>query len=279
MGGSTLRVGFIGLGDQGGPMARKLIDDGFATTLWARRPETLLPFADTAASTAVSPADLASRCDYIGVCVTDDAGVDAVVSGENGLLDGAAPGTVIVIHSTVHPDTVRRLAAMAAERGVELIDAPVSGGGRAVSTNSLVVLAAGPAPVVERVRPALESFGNPVLMMGELGAGQVAKAVNNLLFAAHLATANAAFDLASALGVDPDALAAAVRLGSGGSYAFNVVAGLGLNLDMIAGQAGPLLRKDVGIVAELAVASGASLGPLGAAADDALEAMGTPRRR
>jgi len=124
------KVGFIGLGSQGGPMARQIIDAGFRTTLWARRPESLEPFADTAARVADTPKILGADSDIVGICVRADADVVAVVSGPHGVLSGMAPDGVIMVHSTTHPDTCRRLAETAADRGVSLIDAPVSGGGQ-----------------------------------------------------------------------------------------------------------------------------------------------------
>ncbi len=113
-----MRVGFIGLGSQGGPMARRIVEAGYDLTLWARRPESLEPYADTAAKTAQTPADLAAASDLVCICVVADDDVRQVVSGENGVLKGLQPGGgVIAIHSTVHPDTCRELAEQAREVG------------------------------------------------------------------------------------------------------------------------------------------------------------------
>ena len=103
-----MRVGFIGLGSQGGPMAGRIIEAGFSTTLWARRPASLEPFADTAATVAGSPAELAAASDLVCLCVVGDDDVEEVTTGENGVLAGLKPGGVIAIHSTVHPETCRR---------------------------------------------------------------------------------------------------------------------------------------------------------------------------
>ncbi|WP_280364150.1 NAD(P)-dependent oxidoreductase, partial [Nocardia abscessus] len=128
-----MRVGFIGLGSQGAPMARRIVEGGYPTTLWARRPAALEPFADTAAVTAASPAALAARSDLVCLCVVGDADVREVVTGDNGVLAGLAPGSIIAVHSTVHPDTCRELAESAAAQQVAVIDAPVSGGGAAAA--------------------------------------------------------------------------------------------------------------------------------------------------
>ncbi|HUL99412.1 MAG TPA: NAD(P)-binding domain-containing protein, partial [Mycobacterium sp.] len=135
-----MRVGFIGLGSQGGPMARAIVDAGFDTTLWARRPASLEPYADTAAKTAESPAELGAASDLVCLCVVGDADVEEVVGGDTGVLAGMADGGIIAIHSTVHPDTCRKLAETAGAKGVSVIDAPVSGGAPAVDEKRLLVM-------------------------------------------------------------------------------------------------------------------------------------------
>ncbi|ROO86568.1 3-hydroxyisobutyrate dehydrogenase-like beta-hydroxyacid dehydrogenase [Actinocorallia herbida] len=270
-------VGFIGLGSQGAPMARRIIEAGFPTTLWARRPETLEPFADTAASIAVSPAEVGAASDLACVCVLDDAGVEEVVSGPNGLLEGMRPGGVIAVHSTVHPETCARLAERAAERGVGLVDAPVSGGGPAAEVGSLLVMAAGEAGTVERCRPVFATYGDPIVHLGPVGAGQRAKLINNLLLAANLGVAESAFALARELGVDPAQLAVVLSRGSGSSFATGMLPRAGFVLAPMGGKAGPLLQKDARIVAELAEANGVKASSVFAAADAALESMGCAR--
>ncbi|MCX5562426.1 NAD(P)-dependent oxidoreductase [Streptomyces sp. NBC_00038] len=265
-----MRVGFIGLGSQGAPMARRIIDAGFETTLWARRPATLLPFADTAAKCASSAADLASVSDLVCVCVVDDADVEEVITGSSGVLTGLRRGGVIAVHSTVHPDTCRRLADRARARGVTLIDAPVSGGGPAAAEGRLLVMAGGEQGTVAFCRPVFATYGDPVVHMGPLGTGQLAKLLNNVLFTANLATAADTLALGRDLGVDPAALAAAV---THGSFALNRVAAVGGTLDRIAAHAGPLLSKDVRLVTDVAVTAGAASGTVVAAADAALARM------
>jgi 3-hydroxyisobutyrate dehydrogenase-like beta-hydroxyacid dehydrogenase len=268
-----MRVGFIGLGSQGAPMARRIIEAGFPTSLWARREETLEAFAGSEAVIAVSPAGLAEKSDVICVCVVDDAGVEQVLTSEEGVLSGCRQGSLIVIHSTVHPSTCNRLAHAASAAGATLIDAPVSGGGQAASEQRLLVMVGGGDEEFERVLPVLATFGNPVLHLGPLGAGQMAKALNNLLFTAHLATASALFELARSLKIDREALAQAITHGSARSYAFEVVAGRGFTLESFAGHVGGLLSKDVGIVSRLAEQAAASPEILLAAAKSALREM------
>lgn len=247
-----IRVGFIGLGSQGAPMARRIIDAGHPTTLWARRRATLEPFAGTAAAVAASPADLAAASDLVCLCVVDDAGVAEVMRGEHGVLAGIGPDAVIAVHSTVHPATCRRLAIRVRARGARLVDAPVSGGGPAAADGRLLVLVGGEPDAVERCRPVFATYSDQVVAMGPLGSGQLAKLLNNVLFTANLATAASTLALGAALGVDPAALAGAIGHGSADSFALGRIAAAGGSLDRIAAHAGPLLRKDVRLLADLA---------------------------
>jgi 3-hydroxyisobutyrate dehydrogenase len=119
-----MRVGFIGLGSQGAPMARRIVEGGFELTLWARRPASVEPFADTGARVAATPAELAASSDLVCLCVVGDDDVREVLTGDSGVLAGLAPGGVVAIHSTVHPDTCRELAELCASHDVSVIDAP-----------------------------------------------------------------------------------------------------------------------------------------------------------
>lgn len=271
-----MKVGFIGLGSQGGPMARRIVEGGYQTTLWARRPATLEPFAGTGATIAESPAELAAASDLVCLCVVGDADIHEIVSGDRGVLAAMKPGGVIAIHSTVHPNTCRELANQAAAKGISVVDAPVSGGGGAASQGRLLVMVGGDADVVERCRPVFATYADPVVHLGELGSGQTTKLLNNLLFTAHLATAATALSLAGALGVDPDRLTEVVSRSSGNSFALNALGGSG-GLDRLTGVAGTLLQKDVRLVVDLADRAGASGGAVLDAADAALTLIGHPR--
>ena len=241
------RVGFIGLGSQGAPMARRIVDEGYATTLWSRRPESVEPFADTRATVAATPAELGAAVDVVAICVVDDAGVDEVLRGPDGVLSTLAAGSVVIVHATVHPETCMRLQDDFP--AVHFVDAPVSGGGHKAASRELLVMAGGPPDVVERCRPILETFGNPVLHVGPLGSGQEAKLLNNMVFTAQLALAAEVYELAASRQLDQHAIAAILSSGSGRSYAAEVVAGGGFSLDGLAAFAGQLLAKDVGILA------------------------------
>ena len=252
-----LRVGFVGLGSQGGPMARRIVEDGFPTTLWARRRESLEPYDGTGAAYAADRRALGAASDVLCLCVIGDADVDEVLRGDEGALAGMAPGGIVVIHSTVHPETCRRLQADFTD--LHFVDAPVSGGGHMAAAKALLVMVGGDDQVVERCRPVFDTFANPLVHLGDLGAGQAAKLLNNSLFTAHLGLAASTFRVAGSLGVDLDALTKVLSAGSGRSYAAEVIANSGHSLSVMAELAGPLLAKDVGILADVIGGSSAQL--------------------
>lgn len=238
-----MTVGFVGLGSQGGPMARRIVDAGFPLLLWARRPEALEPYRDTKAQAARDLAELGARADHVGVCVVDDAGVREVVGA---LLATMRAGSRIAIHSTIHPDTCIALARQADARGVALIDAPVSGGGPGAAAGTLTVMVGGDAAAVAAATPVFETFSGSISHLGGVGAGQLAKLVNNSLMAANMALADAALEAGTALGIDRGALIELVKTSSGRSYAFEVRARLP-DIAMF-GHGAKLLAKDVGLL-------------------------------
>lgn len=245
-----LRVGFIGLGSQGAPMARRIRQSGYPLALWARRSESLEAFSETGARFAGTPAELGTLSDVVGVCVVSDADVEAVVLGSEGVLAGMPEGGVLVIHSTVHPQTCLRLGEAAADFGVSVVDAPVSGGGAAAEEHRLLVMVGGAESDVDICRPVFETFGNPVIHLGPLGSGEVAKLLNNLVFVAHLGAALETFACAEALGVEPLALADVLSHGSGGSRAQAILAASGFDTSGVRG-ASALLKKDVDLVTDV----------------------------
>lgn len=242
----NITVGFVGLGSQGAPMARRIVDAGYPLLLWARRSEALAPFGDTKAESVHNLAELGARADHVGVCVVDDAGVRDVVGA---LLPHMRARSRIAIHSTIHPDTCRALAREAAERQIALIDAPVSGGAPAATAGTLTVMIGGDAAAVAAALPVFQTFASTLSHLGSVGAGQLAKLVNNSLMAANMALADAALGAGANLGLDPSALTELVKVSSGRSYAFDVRARLP-NIRLFAHGA-KLLSKDVGLLASL----------------------------
>jgi 3-hydroxyisobutyrate dehydrogenase-like beta-hydroxyacid dehydrogenase len=271
-----MRVGFIGLGSQGGPMASRILAAGFETTLWARREAALDPYRGSGAHIARTRAELGASCHLVCVCVVDDAGVEDVLCGGDGVLSGMRVGGIVAVHSTVHPDTIDRLARAAAERGVALVDAPVSGGGEAAAAGALAVIVGADDASHARCLPVFSSYGNPVIRTGAPGSAQLAKLVNNVLFTSYFALVEDALRLGSALGIDPEALGAVLRHGSSKSLVSDTWT-QPARREGLARFGGALLRKDVGIVARVAAERGADSGALVAAADRSLALLGVPR--
>jgi 3-hydroxyisobutyrate dehydrogenase len=268
-------AGFIGLGELGACIAQRIIDAGFETVLWARQPESLMPFAGSRATVATRPAELANACDVVCVCVLDDAGVDEVVAGEGGLLEGARPGTAIAVLSTVRPDTCIRLAAEAAPRGVMVIDAPVSGSWEGAVTGTLLAIVGGEDRAVEACRPVLSTFADPILHLGPVGAGERAKLINNATLLAQVGVVLDAVATAEGMGADPDRVLEVLAQGTGRSFAVEVVTSMR--------ERGPepnaatwLLRKDLDLLLQAAERAGIAEGPLARVASETLDSLGYP---
>jgi 3-hydroxyisobutyrate dehydrogenase len=173
------RVGFIGLGDIGEPMARNLCG-AFEVTVFDLRAEAMARLDLHGARRAVSAREVGERSEIAGVCVVDDAATEAVLAGADGLLAGAAPGSVVALHGTIHPETARRLAALARERGVEVVDAQVTGGRAGAEARSLRYMVGGDPAALERCRPVFETSAAEITHCGGVGMGAVAKLCNNL---------------------------------------------------------------------------------------------------
>ena len=262
--GVGMKVGFVGIGSQGGPMARRIVESGFPLSIWARRPEAAQFLVDAGATLMPDVAAL-GRCDLVGICVFDDAGVTAVA-------DALVPemnGGTIVIFSTIDPETCRRIATDAAARHIAVIDAPVSGGGAAAAARTLTVMAGGDATAINHARPVIETFAGLFLHLGPLGAGLMAKLVNNSLMAANLALGDAAREIAASLGVDLAALDKLIPASSGRSYAYEMRARLPTLAAFAGGEA--LLRKDICLLDKVAGANGVDAGTLTQTANSFLD--------
>lgn len=256
-------------------MAQRIIEQGVSTTLWARRAASLEPF-DGRAAVAVDLVALGRASDVVGVCVTDGAAVRDVTLGSGGVLAGMARGSILAVHSTIGTDDCDEIASAAAARGVQVIDAPVSGGGAAAAAGRLTVYVGGTDEAVADARAVLETYGDPVLHMGPRGSGLRTKLVNNALNAAHFALAHDAMALGDALGLDPVALGDALRSGSGRSFSLEVFVGLG-SFDAITDHVGPIMAKDIDLFARETGGAAAEPGVLLAAADRFLSLLDHPR--
>lgn len=210
----TTTVGFAGLGNLGLPLATTLVRVGWELAVLDSVPERAEPVVALGATAVSDVAALADR-DVLLLAVPDDAAVEQVLGGYLAL---DRPGRAVVVHSTVLPQTATRLAAVAAGHGVDLLDAPVSGGAERAASGTLTVLAGGAAETVERLRPLLDTVGDPVLHVGPVGAGAAAKLANQLTMFANLAGVYEAIDFANAHGVATDALLTALETSLGDSW-------------------------------------------------------------
>lgn len=205
------RIGYIGLGNMGAPMARRLADRSGNFTVLDTRPEAVAPFVDAGATVATSPADLADSCDLICVTVLDDAQVRDVVTGENGLLATARPGTVIAVHSTISDTTAVDLAAICAEKHVDVVDAPVSGGAGGAKNGTLAVMVGATDTAFAKIEEPFGRFASLVVHAGPVGSGTRMKLARNLMHFVSFTAATEAQRLAEAAGLDITELGRIVR--------------------------------------------------------------------
>jgi 3-hydroxyisobutyrate dehydrogenase-like beta-hydroxyacid dehydrogenase len=200
-----MRIGFVGLGNMGGPMAANLVTAGHDVAGFDLRPEPVAELEDRGARGASSPADASKDAELVSIVVLDGEQLDAVASGPDGVLAGVAPGAIVAVHSTVHPDAVARVAT-AAPAGVDVLDAPISGGVPGAREARLAIMVGGDGDAFARARPAFESMGTLVLHLGPAGAGLAAKLARNLMGYVSFLAAQEGRWLADAADVDLDVL-------------------------------------------------------------------------
>ncbi len=215
-------IGWIGTGIMGRPMALNLLNAGYAITTYARRPESLQPLVEAGATTRDQPGEVAAATDLTILCVSDTPDVQALITGKNGILSGAREGHIVVDMSTISPITTRELAKQLQQHGIEMLDAPVSGGETGAIAGTLSIMVGGPEETFKRVLPIFEVLGGQVLRIGDVGAGQVAKACNQMLVAQTMEGIAEAFLLAQAHGVDCWRVRDALLGGFGRSRALEV---------------------------------------------------------
>lgn len=216
-------MGFIGLGDQGLPMATAIAEAGFPLHTWARRPVSLDGLGKVAHQRHDTIGELAAACDLVGLCVRTD---DDVLQLAGQLLEGLRPGAVVVNHGTGLPSNAVRLSELCAKGGVEVLDAPVSGGRPAAQERRLTTMVGGPQSAAERCKPVFESFSRHVVHLGAAGAGQTAKLFNNALLMMNQAAIGEIVELAVKLELDPGRLVELLQLGSAASAALSLLSAI-----------------------------------------------------
>ncbi|MAI26484.1 MAG: NAD(P)-dependent oxidoreductase [Myxococcota bacterium] len=202
----TLRVGFIGLGNQGGPIAAHYAPSGFETTVYDVDEAQMNTLVEGGARAASSPRQVAENADLIGICVPEDEHVRTVITGENGILSGARPGSVILVHSTILPQTAAELAAKAAEQDVALLDACVTGGAARAQSKELTFMVGGDSEALEKARPLLDCTSVRIIHAGDVGSGAKLKLCLNVITYIQWAAASESFALAEAIGLPREVL-------------------------------------------------------------------------
>ncbi|MCB1738772.1 MAG: NAD(P)-dependent oxidoreductase [Gammaproteobacteria bacterium] len=256
---ATERIGFIGLGNMGGPMARNLLEAGFELTVLDLDAERVAALATRGARVASSPRELAEHSDVVCSVVMNDRQTREVMLGDDGVLAGAAAGTLVILHSTLSVATCQELGRLAAARGVDLIDAAVSGAAERSEQGSLTLMVGGEAAVLERARPVFEVVGERVFHMGPLGMGQAAKQCNNLMSLVNVHVVEEALRLASALGIEEARMRELAECSSGDSWSLRnidnmrALAALHTGGDTSMGRFG---RKDISLASKLAASIG-----------------------
>ncbi len=269
------RVGFAGMGTMGAPMAANLARADFAVSVWNRTPgRDAAPLA-LGARRAADPAELAAASDVVVLCLTDGPQV-AEVLFERGLADALRPGAVVVDCSTTSPLAATRVAAALAERGVGFVDAPVTGGSEGAEKGTLTILCGGADDDLDTVAPVLAALGTRVARLGPAGAGQWAKAINQVILAGTYLAVAEGVTLALKAGLDASAVVAAIGPGAAGSWVLENRSARMIADDYPLGFKIELHRKDLGIALELARAVGAVLPvtSLAATLEDGLVATG-----
>lgn len=235
-------AGFVGLGRMGKAMARNALRGGFETVVFDLRSEPVDELAALGATAAGNPKDVAAAADITGIVVKGDEAVVEVITGPDGVLQAARPGSVIAIHTTVHPGTVLRMAAVAKDHGIEVIDAPISGGQRGAESASLCYMVGSDEALLERCRPLFATSGTEVRHLGGLGKGSAMKAVHQTIACLHILAAKEGMELAEASGLDLEQVQEVLRTTDASSSATENWAGR-FRLTDDAGDGGGMSRQ------------------------------------
>jgi 3-hydroxyisobutyrate dehydrogenase len=246
------KLGFIGLGIMGRGMARNLLKAGFNVRVWNRTASRMEELVAAGASTANSPADLAAQTDVVLICVSDTPDVEEVVLGENGIIHGIKAGSLVIDHSTISPHTTQDIAAKLNEKGVHMLDAPISGGSEGAAKGTLSIMIGGEAGPVERAMPYLQAMGRTITHVGDQGAGQMVKLVNQILVVGHALAMSEALVFAEAGGLDLAKTLNAVAGGAAGSWMLSNRGPQILNRDWRPGFTIDLQEKDLRLVRQAA---------------------------
>ena len=210
-------IGFIGMGVMGKPMAKNLCRAGYKLKVFDIKPEPVAELVAMGAQKGTSPADVASSCDIVITMLPNSPHVIQVVTGQNGVLEGARPGMILIDMSSISPVVSKDLCKAAADKGVEMLDAPVSGGEPKAIDGTMSIMVGGKEEVFESVKDILLSMGGSAILIGDTGSGNICKLANQIMVALHLSAVGEAMVFAEKAGVDPEKVYQAIRGGLAGS--------------------------------------------------------------
>lgn len=247
-----MRIGFIGLGNMGSEMARHLAAAGHTIATYARGERSRANAARLGLKSCESPAEVAQASEVVITMVTAGSDVESLALGAQGIVHGASPGLTVIDMSTISPAIARDVARRLGERGIAMLDAPVSGGVVAAKAAALTIFAGGDEKVFERARPLFECVGKTIFHMGPAGAGQVAKLANQIAQLSCIQGAAEALFFAREQGADPAKVREAVMTGMGASRMLDVLGKKMVERDFVAGIVAALHHKDIGVVLEIA---------------------------
>lgn len=218
----SMKVGYIGLGLMGKAIARNILQAGFHLVVHNRSQAAVIELVNEGAFSAGSPAEVASQVDVVFTNLPDSPDVELVVFGENGIIEGAHQGLIYVDNSTIKPATARHIADVLGEKGVQCLDAPVSGGDIGARQGTLTIMVGGPATAVEIVRPIFAAFGKSITHVGDAGAGQIAKAANQIMVAAQMVAMAELLIFSKKAGADPQKVVEAIKGGAAQCWTLDI---------------------------------------------------------
>jgi 3-hydroxyisobutyrate dehydrogenase len=256
---SKEKIGFVGLGMMGLPMARNLVEDGYSVNVFDLNEATVNAAKDFGATSSDSAADTATLSDIVITMVPDSEHVEAVIAGADGILEGLKPGSVVIDMSTIDPEMGKKMANLIEAKGSNFVDAPVTGGVGGAEAGILSILVGGNAEVFERALPVLNVLGGDVSHMGPVGSGHTTKIANQLIGVATLAGMAEAFVLAKKSGLDMQAFFDAVKNGAGRSWALETLGPKILDGDFTPGFMVKHMQKDLRLAGQLAAETGTAL--------------------
>jgi 3-hydroxyisobutyrate dehydrogenase len=253
------RIGFLGLGTMGAAMAANLARAGFTVTAWNRTPRRAPELDTVGVARADRPADVARASDAIVICVSDTPDVEAVLFAAGGVVEAAEPGRLVIDCSTISPSATRDFASRLGQKGMALVDAPVSGGSEGAQKATLTIFCGGSVEDVARARPILSALGRTITHVGPIGSGQAVKAVNQVILAGTYLGVAEGIVLAMKAGLDVEQVVEALGGGAAQSWVLANRSGRMIANDYPLGFKVALHRKDLGIALDLAREMGADL--------------------